>query len=65
MSADKREIIKDLKFCKELMDRLLVYASKPHDNGWQNGSSVIRADIRRLRRELNDVSHKTEWNYGE
>lgn len=63
MNASKEEITKDLKFCKELMDRLVKYTENNYNNLGYNGS-VIKDDIKRLRRELNNVSHKLEWDYG-
>lgn len=65
MSASKEEITKDLKFCKELMDRLVKYTENNYSNlGYNGNGSVIKDDIKRLRRELNNVSHKLEWGYG-
>lgn len=65
MSASKEEITKDLKFCKELMDRLVKYTENNYSNlGYNGNGSVVKDDIKRLRRELNNVSHKLEWDYG-
>ena len=64
----KNDLIKDLKFCKELMDRLVKYAEKEYFNkSYPYGShnSVIQNDIIRLRRELNDVRKKLDWGYDE
>ena len=61
----KNELIKDLKFCQELMDRLMLYASMHYETEcfWNSNHTVIQNDIKRLRRELNDISHKLDWNY--
>lgn len=58
----KKEIITDLKFCKELMDRLVKYASENYvDDHWASNHTVIQNDIKKLRRELMSVSHKLDW----
>lgn len=57
----KNELIKDLKFCKDLMDRLVNFAEEKYDCcdiGWQCNHTVIKKDIVRLRRELSAVSKK-------
>ena len=43
----QKEVVKDLEFCKELLNRLLA---------------TVKNDITRLRRELNDVRRGMEWN---
>ena len=63
MSADKKEIMADLKFCRELMNRLYTYAHKHNSSGYDGHGTVVKNDIIRLRRELNEVSHKLEWTY--
>ena len=67
MVAKKKEIIDDLKFCKMLMDRLVDYANKNYidENYWDNKHTVIQNDIIRLRRELNDIRKKLNWDYEE
>ena len=62
MSADKKEIMADLKFCKELMDRLYHYADKTYGSDVPR-STVIQNDIIRLRRELMNVSKKLAYDY--
>ena len=59
----KAELIKDLKFCKELMEHLEEYAIANYsDNHIYNQHTVIQADIIRLRRELNEIRIKLgEW----
>lgn len=61
---NKKEIMADLKFCKELMDRLVKYTDDHYidDHYWQSNHTVIQNDIVRLRRELMNVSHKLDWN---
>jgi hypothetical protein len=56
----KKEIMSDLKFCKDLMDRLVKYADKHYIDTYSYGSNhtVIQNDIIRLRRELMSVNHK-------
>ena len=63
--TNKKEILNDLKFCKQLMDRLVEFAnSKYSDNhSYGSGHTTIQADITRLRRELMNVSHKLDWDY--
>lgn len=65
MSAPKKEILADLKYCKESLDRIIKYTEKTYeDNTYWGHHTVIQADIKKLRRELNEVNHKFEWNYG-
>lgn len=56
----KKELIKNLKFCQDLMDRLLFYAENTEE--WSCGSyhhiidyTILANDIIRLRRELNTI----------
>lgn len=59
----KNELIKDLKFCQDLMDRLVKFAEEKYDCcciGWQYNHTVIKKDIVRLRRELNTVREKLD-----
>ena len=63
MSAKKSEIIKDLKFCQELMNRLVNTAEHMGNGTYLNGHTRVQNDIIRLRRELNDVREKLDWNY--
>lgn len=59
----KKEIISDLKFCKELLDRLIEYTDDNYNdsNSYASNHTVIQNDITRLRRELMSVSHKLDW----
>lgn len=63
--TSKKNLMKDLKFCKELMDRLVYMADTMYhdDFSWGSNRTTIQSDIIRLRRELNNVNHKLEWNY--
>lgn len=62
MKLKKEEIMKDLKFCQDLMDRLVKFAEEEYDCSgvWQCNHTVIEKDIVRLRRELNEVRKKLE-----
>lgn len=59
----KAELIKELRFCKELLQRLEEYAIAHYsDNHIYNQHTVIQNDIIRLRRELNEIRIKLgEW----
>ena len=65
--VNKKEVIQDLKFCQQLMDRLVKYADKNYTSEHSYGSNhtVIQNDIQKLRRELMNVFHKLDWNYKE
>ena len=61
MELKKERIMKDLKFCQDLMDRLVKFAEEKYDcSRWQCNHTVIKKDIVRLRRELNEVRKKLE-----
>lgn len=64
MSATKNEIIKDLNYCKESLDRIIKHTDKYYDGNYYNHHTVIQADIIKLRRELNDINKKFAWEYG-
>ena len=60
---NKQEIIRDLKFCSILADKLVVYAEDSLTNDLiYNNHTVLEQDIIRLRRELNDVRLKLGGN---
>ena len=64
MSATKEEVIADLKYCKESLDRIVKYAERNYkDSLLDNYHTVIQADIIKLRRDLNEVNHKLNWDY--
>ena len=55
----KAELIKELRFCKELMNRLEEYAIAHYSDAYiDNNHTVIQNDIIRLRRELNEIRIK-------
>lgn len=66
MRASNKEIKQDVTFCKQLMDRLVLQAEKLSGDvtPW-DGHTVIQQDIIRLRRELNEVRKKLDWDYKE
>ena len=56
----------DFVFCKDLMDRLLKDAKKYEEASlYDDKHIVLQADIIRLRRELNEVRKKLDWDYKE
>lgn len=59
---DKTEVMKDLKFYQELMERLIKFAEKNYKSGkYVNYNYIpVQNDIIRLRRELNEVRKKIE-----
>lgn len=64
MSATKEEIIADLNYCKESLNRIVKYAERNYkDSLLDNHHTVIQADIIKLRRDLNEVNHKLNWDY--
>ena len=62
---NKNELMRDLLFCQNLMDRLVMYADKNFhgDHSYGSNHTPIQNDIVRLRRELNNIRQKLEWNY--
>lgn len=61
MKFKKEEMMKDLKFCQELMNRLVEFADECHVGDWHiEKHTVIQNDIIRLRRELSKVRKKIE-----
>ena len=66
MRASNKEIKQDIMFCKQLMDRLVLQAENlcEYPVPW-DGHTVIQQDIIRLRRELNEVRRKLDWDYKE
>ena len=53
----------DLKFCKELMDRLVNSVDDRIKEKYNIPYTVVQNDIIRLRRELNDVRKELDWHY--
>lgn len=63
---DKKDVVKDIQFCKDLMDRLLKDTKKYEEvRLYGDKHTVLKADIIRLRRELNEVRKKLDWDYKE
>lgn len=54
MYASEKEMKKQLEFCQDLASRLKVDGHR---------HTVLVADIKRLRRELMELVHMTEWDY--
>ena len=54
--------MKDLKFCQELMNRLVKFADEYYisEGRFQCNHTVVQNDIIRLRGELNEVCKKLE-----
>ena len=59
MIASKDEMLEQAEFCKKLMSRLL-YDMKISK---YIKTSVVKDDVRRIRRELMVLSHMCEWEY--
>jgi len=57
----KNEIMTDLKFCQDLMNRLVKSTREYERDRWTwIGYTRTKDDIKRLRRELMNVVHKLE-----
>ena len=55
----KVELIRELRFCKELIERLERYAIAHYSDAYiDNNHTVLQNDIIRLRRELNEIRIK-------
>ena len=66
MTVGKKDVVKDIQFCKDLMDRLLRDAKKYEEASlYDDKHTVLQADIIRLRRELNEVRKRLDWDYKE
>lgn len=63
----KFNLINELEFCKELIDRLIKYADENYSDAhsYASNHTPIQNDIKRIRRELNEISKKLNWNYEE
>ena len=59
MKANDDEMLEQAEFCKKLMSRLL-YDMKTSEH---IKTSVVKDDVRRIRRELMVLSHMCEWEY--
>lgn len=61
MSASKKEIMKDLAYCRESLDRIIEFAKRELNETpfiIYGKRTVIQSDIIKLRRELNEVRCK-------
>lgn len=67
MRVTKKEILIDLRYCKESLDRIIKHADKNFrdDSYLGNHHTVIQKDIIKLRRELNEIRQKLQWDYEE
>lgn len=55
----KNELMNELLFCMELMNKLIEYANREYSESiYYSNKTVILNDIVRLRRELMTISHK-------
>lgn len=53
---EKKQLLKDLNYCKDSLKRLISYAEQQEDeNGIVTHYTTISNDIIRLRRELNEI----------
>ena len=59
MKASNDEMLEQAEFCKKLMSRLL-YDMKTSE---YIKTSVVKDDVRRLRRELMVLAQRCEWEY--
>lgn len=66
MSATKKEIIKDLQYCKESLDRIIKHTENYYNAEYycNDHHTVVQSDIVKLRRELNEINKKLAWEYG-
>ena len=52
----KNGVMKELRFCQELMNRIVGLAEKQdYSYGYMTNHTRLEADIIRLRRELNEI----------
>lgn len=66
MSANKKEIIKDLTYCRESLDRIIEFAKRELNETTYmlyGRRTVIQSDIIKLRRELNEVRRKLDGDF--
>lgn len=63
MSATKKEIIKDLQYCKESLNRIIKHTENYYDDEFASHHTTIQSDIIKLRRELNEINKKLVWEY--
>lgn len=66
MSANKKEIIKDLTYCRESLDRIIEFAKRELNETTYmlyGKRTVIQSDIIKLRRELNEIRCKLDGDF--
>ncbi len=66
MSASKKEIMKDLVYCRESLDRIIEFAKRELNETsvfFYGKRTVIQSDIIKLRRELNEVRRKLDGDF--
>ncbi len=66
MSASKKEIMKDLTYCRESLDRIIELAKRELSETsvfFYGKRTVIQSDIIKLRRELNEVRCKLDGDF--
>ena len=66
MSVSKKEIMKDLAYCKESLDRIIEFAKRELEETSfmvYGKRTVIQSDIIKLRRELNEVRCKLDGDF--
>jgi len=66
MSASKKEIIKDLAYCRESLDRIIEFAKRELNETTYmlyGKRTVIQSDIIKLRRELNEIRCKLDGDF--
>ena len=66
MSASKKEIMKDLTYCRESLDRIIELAKRELNETsvfFYGKRTVIQSDIIKLRRELNEIRLKLDGDF--
>lgn len=66
MSASKKEIMKDLTYCRESLDRIIELAKRELSETsvfFYGKRTVIQSDIIKLRRELNEIRRKLDGDF--
>lgn len=66
MSASKKEIMQDLAYCRESLDRIIEFAKRELNETsvfFYGKRTVIQSDIIKLRRELNEIRRKLDGDF--
>lgn len=66
MSASKKEIMKDLAYCRESLDRIIEFTKRELNETpflVYGKRTVIQSDIIKLRRELNEIRCKLDGDF--